>query len=167
MGSSAASGARQPRGQPWTQEAKYQLLLRIIAQLREGGKPIDWQKIDLPGRTTKSLQNTWSLIKKSIDEFEERGEGEGSPPSKSATLFAARKKGPSKARAMALEEAQDDDDDDDDVEVPGKSTPRKRGADQMAGHKVKRLKNEPKYDSQEDDIVFKTEPKREDSADEM
>ncbi|GAB0132504.1 hypothetical protein EsDP_00000938 [Epichloe bromicola] len=152
MGSSAASGARQPRGQPWTQEAKYQLLLRIIAQLREGGKPIDWQKIDLPGRTTKSLQNTWSLIKKSIDEFEERGEGEGNPPSKSATP----RKGPSKARAMAFEEAQEDDDDE---EVPGKN--------QMAGCKVKRLKNEPKYDSQDDEIVFKKEPKREDCEDEM
>ncbi|KAG6028613.1 hypothetical protein E4U41_000630 [Claviceps citrina] len=113
--SAAPEGGRKV--QPWTDEAKFQLLLRIVAQLREGGRPIDWQKINIPGRTTKSLQNTWSLINKSIAAFEEADKANGSgqdgggraSPAKNAT---PRRKTPSKNKALAFHEAQDEDDED-------------------------------------------------------
>ncbi|QLI64489.1 Hsp90 co-chaperone [Metarhizium brunneum] len=55
---------------PWTEEAKFQFLIRIVAQLRENGRSINWQKIDMPGRTVKSMQNMWTKINKMIAEVE-------------------------------------------------------------------------------------------------
>ncbi|KAL7922363.1 hypothetical protein ACQKWADRAFT_313251 [Trichoderma austrokoningii] len=34
----------------WTDAEKYQFLLRIVTQLKEGGRPIKWERINLPGR---------------------------------------------------------------------------------------------------------------------
>lgn len=47
-----------------------QFLLHIIAQLKGDGKAISWSKINMPGRTTKSLQNMWTKINKTIAEME-------------------------------------------------------------------------------------------------
>ncbi|RCI09561.1 hypothetical protein L249_4042 [Ophiocordyceps polyrhachis-furcata BCC 54312] len=73
------------KGNPWTEEAKIQFLLRIISQLREDGRTINWSRLGMEGRTTKSLQNMWTKITKEIAEMEARDAGEGSvgTPSKS------------------------------------------------------------------------------------
>lgn len=48
-----------------------QFLLHIIAQLKgDNNKAISWNKINMPGRTTKSLQNMWTKINKTISEME-------------------------------------------------------------------------------------------------
>jgi hypothetical protein len=52
---------------------QYNFLLRVVAQLKEEGKQINWQKFDMPGRTTKSLQNQWTKINKQILEVLEEG----------------------------------------------------------------------------------------------
>ncbi|KAH0497016.1 hypothetical protein TgHK011_004353 [Trichoderma gracile] len=58
----------------WTEEAKFQFLLRIVAQLKGDGRgtSIKWEKINIPGRTVKSLQNMWTKINKQISDFEAR-----------------------------------------------------------------------------------------------
>lgn len=77
---------------PWTEEAKvsdpsvlffslfslsyfrkqYQFLLRIVAQFKEDGKQINWSRVGMPGRTTKSLQNMWTKINKQVNDLEEK-----------------------------------------------------------------------------------------------
>lgn len=48
-----------------------QFLLHIISQLKgDNNKAISWNKINMPGRTTKSLQNMWTKINKTISEME-------------------------------------------------------------------------------------------------
>ncbi|KAG5916325.1 hypothetical protein E4U42_007710, partial [Claviceps africana] len=74
---SATDGARKP--QAWTESAK----------LREG-RVIDWTKINMPGRTPKSLQNTWFILKKAWEESEKADgvcmdSGGGGSPAKSTT----------------------------------------------------------------------------------
>jgi hypothetical protein len=62
-----------------------QFLLCIIAQFKGEGKSINWTKINLPGRTTKSLQNQWTKINKQIADFEAANaaaEDGGAPPVK-------------------------------------------------------------------------------------
>lgn len=54
---------------------QYQFLLRVVAQLKEDGKSINWSRINMPGRTTKSLQNMWTKINKSVSELEEAQDG--------------------------------------------------------------------------------------------
>ncbi|KHN98116.1 uncharacterized protein MAM_03877 [Metarhizium album ARSEF 1941] len=70
---SASSDKADGKALPWTEEAKFQLLIRIVAQLRENGRSINWQKIDMPGRTVKSMQNMWTKINKMIAEVETEG----------------------------------------------------------------------------------------------
>ncbi|ODA78045.1 hypothetical protein RJ55_06648 [Drechmeria coniospora] len=65
----------------WTDEAKVQFLLRIIAQLREDGRCINWNRINIPGRTIKSMQNMWTKVNKEIAEIE-TSEGIVSTPTK-------------------------------------------------------------------------------------
>ncbi|RDA84712.1 hypothetical protein CP532_2768 [Ophiocordyceps camponoti-leonardi (nom. inval.)] len=65
------------KGNPWTDEAKIQFLLRIIAQLKEDGRTVNWSRLRMEGRTTKSLQNMWFRITKEIAEMEAKDAGEG------------------------------------------------------------------------------------------
>ncbi|OAA61486.1 hypothetical protein ISF_05565 [Cordyceps fumosorosea ARSEF 2679] len=57
-------------GAVWTDEARFQLLLRVIAQLQRSGQGIKWDEINLPGRTQKSLQHQWAKIKLQVAELE-------------------------------------------------------------------------------------------------
>lgn len=86
------------RALPWTEEAKVnnshpltvtlthltsgqvQFLLRIISQYRSEGKSISWSKIEMPGRTTKGLQNMWTKINKTIDELDAQQQNGGNAP---------------------------------------------------------------------------------------
>lgn len=70
---------------------QFQFLLRIVAQLKEDGRSIKWEKINLPGRTPKSLKNMWTKINKQIADFEaEEQNGEPTP------VKTPRKRGPRK-----------------------------------------------------------------------
>lgn len=53
---------------------QFQFLLRIVAQLKGDGRgtSIKWEKINIPGRTVKSLKNMWTKINKQISDFEAR-----------------------------------------------------------------------------------------------
>lgn len=60
--------------------SQYQLLLRIIAQLREDGRTIKWDKINFPGRNVKSMQNIWTRINKQIADLDtQENNGEPTP----------------------------------------------------------------------------------------
>ncbi|KAH7160783.1 hypothetical protein EDB81DRAFT_943595 [Dactylonectria macrodidyma] len=128
---------------PWTEEAKAsstphanilsilsnisrkknQFLLRIIGQFKEDGKQINWSRVDMPGRTTKSLQNMWTKINKMVSELETKGVGEanvgGTPTRKLGT--------PRKSRAKKAQAPTDDESDDNQMSTK-KATPRKRAA---------------------------------------
>ncbi|UKZ73951.1 hypothetical protein TrVFT333_001605 [Trichoderma virens FT-333] len=108
-------GIQEKGASAWTDEAKFQFLLRIVAQLKGDGRGISikWEKINIPGRTPKSLQNMWTKINKQIAEFEARESGgEGSAvavPAKPRKRVPAGKKG----LAMAVDQGDGGLDDDD------------------------------------------------------
>ncbi|KAL6836391.1 hypothetical protein J3E69DRAFT_27474 [Trichoderma sp. SZMC 28015] len=82
----------------WTEDAKFQFLLRIVAQLKGDGRGIKWEKINIPGRTVKSLQNMWTKINKQINDFEAReNSGEGSL----VIPTRPRKRGPPRKKDLA------------------------------------------------------------------
>ena len=64
---------------------KFQFLLRIVAQLKEDGKSINWQRLNMPGRTTKSLQNMWTKINKAVADLEETSGSGTTSPAKTPT----------------------------------------------------------------------------------
>lgn len=97
---------------PWTEEAKvsdlfcadplhalsnmppkqYQFLLRIVAQFKEDGKQINWSRVVMPGRTTKSLQNMWTKINKAVSDLEEKkGSGDSEAAATPTKRTATRK----------------------------------------------------------------------------
>ncbi|KAF5691108.1 hypothetical protein FCIRC_516 [Fusarium circinatum] len=118
----------------WTDEAKNELLLRIIAQLKPEGKSINWSEINMEGRTVKSLQNQWTFFNKKIEAFKaQSNDGSApSPPAKKAT--PGRKRGP-KAKKGA-------DSDEDNVYETSKVTPRKRRAPKTPESESKAVKKE-------------------------
>ncbi|KAM3550885.1 hypothetical protein ARSEF4850_008129 [Beauveria asiatica] len=64
----------------WTEEARYQFLLRIIGQLQRNGQSIKWDEIKIPGRTQKSLQHQWAKIRSQVADLE-KSAGQTSVPS--------------------------------------------------------------------------------------
>ncbi|KAL6807704.1 hypothetical protein GGI42DRAFT_351148 [Trichoderma sp. SZMC 28013] len=104
-------GQQEKGSSAWTEEAKFQFLLRIVAQLKGDGRGIKWEKINIPGRTVKSLQNMWTKINKQINDFEARengGEDFVVVPAK------PRKRGPPRKKDLAKTAGQGDEDVDDD-----------------------------------------------------
>ncbi|KFH47705.1 hypothetical protein ACRE_014130 [Hapsidospora chrysogenum ATCC 11550] len=129
----------------WTDAAKFQFLLRIVAVMREDGRPIPWSKINMPGRTTKSLQNMWTKIQKETAALDD---GEG-------TLVATpRKSTPAKARAKRAALQGSDAEDDADSTT---ATPRKRAASGKKTPKSAKKAKKEESDS-EADGVKKEEP---------
>ncbi|OBS21442.1 hypothetical protein FPOA_07780 [Fusarium poae] len=109
-----------PKTNAWTDEAKNELLLRIIAQLKPEGKSINWNEITMEGRTMKSLQNQWTAFNKKIDALKQQAADAPSPPAKKTP---GRKRGPKPKTPKMVGS-----DEDDDYESLKKSTPRKRRA---------------------------------------
>ncbi|KAM3483258.1 hypothetical protein MY8738_003333 [Beauveria namnaoensis] len=70
----------------WTEESKYQFLLRIIGQFQRNGQSIKWDEINIPGRTQKSLQHQWAKIKSQVAELEKAA----GQPSDSSTPTKAK-----------------------------------------------------------------------------
>ncbi|KEY65551.1 hypothetical protein S7711_08231 [Stachybotrys chartarum IBT 7711] len=110
----------------WTEEAKYQFLLRVVAQLKEDGKSINWSRINMPGRTTKSLQNMWTKINKSVSELEEAQDG--TSPAKPKKVSTPRSTPSKKRTRESLVEGSKDDLDEKPFKKPLKNiepSPRK------------------------------------------
>ncbi|KAK5998516.1 hypothetical protein PT974_00895 [Cladobotryum mycophilum] len=126
----------------WTEEAKYQFLLRIIAQLKEDGRPIRWERINMPGRTTKSLQNMWTKIKKAVDEIEK--ETASGTPAKTSAKKASSRGRPKKSILVQQDDDVDDDEEDNFAPIPLK-LPKKRGYQGDDGSHAKRMKREEEY----------------------
>ncbi|POR37544.1 Uncharacterized protein TPAR_02259 [Tolypocladium paradoxum] len=138
---------------PWTDEAKFQFLLRIIAQLRDDGKTMNWARINMAGRTTKSLQNMWTKINKEISEIEaaENGENGGTPTK-------PRPSTPRKGRTKKVEKPSpvngpcaSDSEGETDVK-PTPATPRKRtlaarAASNSAAKKIKKAASDCEADA--------------------
>ncbi|OPB38403.1 hypothetical protein A0O28_0015080 [Trichoderma guizhouense] len=91
-------GQQEKGSSAWTEDAKFQFLLRIVAQLKGDGRGIKWEKIVIPGRTPKSLKNMWTKINKQINDFEAReNSGEGSL----VVPATPRKRGPPRKKDLA------------------------------------------------------------------
>ncbi|KAJ6789314.1 hypothetical protein PWT90_01054 [Aphanocladium album] len=75
----------------WTDEARFQFLLRVVAQLQRSGQSIKWDEIDMPGRTPKSLQHQWAKIKALVAELEKTS-GQPATPATPATLSKGKGK---------------------------------------------------------------------------
>ncbi|UNI21707.1 hypothetical protein JDV02_007674 [Purpureocillium takamizusanense] len=146
--------ATPTKSSAWTEEAKVELLLRIIVQLREDGKQVNWSRINMPGRTLKSMQNMWTKFNKEIAELKNEegadgGGGGGGGGSKPATPTRARatprgRGRPKKSEAIVAPGASDDEDD-------NKVTPKKRGAGRAAANSAsKRIKKD-----DEEDVIIK------------
>ncbi|KAF5965896.1 hypothetical protein FCOIX_12732 [Fusarium coicis] len=116
----------------WTDEAKNELLLRIIAQLKPEGKSINWSEINMEGRTVKSLQNQWTFFNKKIEAFKAQST-DGSSPSTPAKKVTPRKRLPKAKKGGSDEE--------DAYETP-KVTPRKRRAPKTPDSESKAVKKE-------------------------
>jgi hypothetical protein len=138
----------------WTEEAKYQFLLRIVAQFKEDGKTINWQRVTMPGRTTKSLQNMWTKINKAVAELEEN-DANGTPaptPTKSAKKTATPRKTGGKKKTVTPEAA----DDDEETCMPAedvKRTPKKR-ATSSTPRKSKKAKKDQEDIGQEENAAW-------------
>ncbi|KAM0350280.1 hypothetical protein ACHAPU_003447 [Fusarium lateritium] len=109
-----------PKANAWTDEAKNELLLRIIAQLKPEGKGINWSEIHMEGRTVKSLQNQWTFFNKRIEVYR------NNPADDSAPAIPVKKARARKRARMAKKAA--DSEDDNEFASPKKVTPRKRRA---------------------------------------
>ncbi|PNY29365.1 Uncharacterized protein TCAP_00719 [Tolypocladium capitatum] len=137
---------------PWTEEAKFQFLLRIIAQLRDDGKTMNWARINMAGRTTKSLQNMWTKINKEISEMEmaENGEDGATPtmPKPSTPRKGRAKRVEKPAATMAL--GASDDEGKADVKptpaIPKKRAPAARAAGKSAAKKIKKAASDDEAD---------------------
>ncbi|OAA81528.1 hypothetical protein LEL_01073 [Akanthomyces lecanii RCEF 1005] len=86
----------------WTDEAKFQFLLRVVAQLQRSGQSIKWDEIDMPGRTPKSLQHMWARIKTQVAELEKASGQQPTTPTKGSGKGAGTKR---KAEATLTPEA--------------------------------------------------------------
>ncbi|KAI6785143.1 uncharacterized protein J7T54_006785 [Emericellopsis cladophorae] len=82
----------------WTEAAKLEFLLRIIAVYKDN-KPMPWSRINMPGRTQKSLQNQWTKIQKDIAAL-----ADGDP--ETALKATPRKRG---KKSVGIENGDDDD----------------------------------------------------------
>ncbi|UZP40851.1 hypothetical protein NXS19_008667 [Fusarium pseudograminearum] len=110
------SDSSTPKTNAWTEEAKNELLLRIIAQLKPEGKSINWNEISMEGRTMKSLQNQWTAVNKKIDAIKQQTADAPSPPAKKTP---GRKRGPKPKTPKIV----GSDEDDGDYGSPKKVTP--------------------------------------------
>ncbi|KAF4500891.1 hypothetical protein FAGAP_2906 [Fusarium agapanthi] len=133
----------------WTDEAKNELLLRIIAQLKPEGKSINWSEINMEGRTVKSLQNQWTFFNKKIEAFKAQSNDGSLPSTPAKKATSGRKRGPKPKKSGSDEEEA--------YETP-KVTPRKRRAPKTPESESKAVKKELS------DAVVKDEDMEEDDS---
>ncbi|PTB70634.1 hypothetical protein BBK36DRAFT_1108929 [Trichoderma citrinoviride] len=143
----------------WTEEAKFQFLLRIVAQLKGDGRgtSIKWEKINIPGRTVKSLQNMWTKINKQISDFEAR---ENSAEGSAAVSPAQPRKRGRPGRKALNKEAGLGDEGVDDEQLDVKPMMKKRGAEDADDEKRGTGKKRSKVKTEimaEDAVRFKNE----------
>ncbi|KAM3531297.1 hypothetical protein NHJ13051_000865 [Beauveria bassiana] len=114
-----AKVAAEAKSAAWTEEARYQFLLRIIGQFQRNGQSIKWDEINIPGRTQKSLQHQWAKIKSQVAELEKAA----GQPSDSSTPTKAKEGAGTKRKADAIPTPE--------------ATPRKNTSQQLAYYNVK------------------------------
>lgn len=51
----------------------------MILHLKDSNRPINWSKIKMGDRSTKSLQNQWTKVNKQVAEIEAQQPQDGSP----------------------------------------------------------------------------------------
>ncbi|KAL7963342.1 hypothetical protein V8C34DRAFT_89345 [Trichoderma compactum] len=123
-------GQQEKGSSAWTEEAKFQFLLRIVAQLKGDGRGIKWEKITIPGRTAKSLKNMWTKINKQINDLEAR---ENSGEDFVVVPAKPRKRGPPRRKDLAKTAGQGDQDVDDDSFDSKQKLLKKRAAEDFDG----------------------------------
>ncbi|KAJ3497568.1 hypothetical protein NLG97_g1808 [Lecanicillium saksenae] len=122
--------ANKGKASVWTEEAKYELLLRIIHQLKQG-KSINWGAIRMKDRNTKSLTNVWTKMNKDMAELEDLDDT-------SSSAANTPKKGSAAKRKAAVKKEEDDEAPETPVKKRGrraavkkeKSTPVKKEEDE-------------------------------------
>ncbi|GAW10704.1 hypothetical protein ANO14919_000390 [Xylariales sp. No.14919] len=97
-----ADAAKDAGKGKWTEEEKNQFFLQLIGQAVAGGTKFTYQKVVLPGRTNKALQNFWEKLRKdALAAFEAAGGDVGStqstPAPKSGTTTPGSRKRPAPA----------------------------------------------------------------------
>ncbi|KAI2779116.1 hypothetical protein F4815DRAFT_446717 [Daldinia loculata] len=50
-------------GKPWSPQEKLEFLLQVIDRVHPSGKGIPFAELKMPGRTIRSLQNTWTNLR--------------------------------------------------------------------------------------------------------
>ncbi|KAG9259267.1 uncharacterized protein F5Z01DRAFT_632338 [Emericellopsis atlantica] len=128
----------RPLGRTSTDRPQLEFLLRIIAVYKDN-KPMPWSRINMPGRTQKSLQNQWTKIQKDIAALTD-----GDP--ETALKVTPRKRG---KKAVGIENGDDDEED----------TPTKKKARTPTKAKDKAVKKEVKNEglTDDEDIIVKKE----------
>ncbi|KAI1639784.1 hypothetical protein F4809DRAFT_655454 [Biscogniauxia mediterranea] len=85
----------------WTEAEKYNLLLKIMAQLTEGGGKIQPAKLAMPNRTSKSLSHMVTAFRKEAAQLETGDGGGGGGGAASASGAGSAPVTPSKKRGKA------------------------------------------------------------------
>ncbi|PHH65328.1 hypothetical protein CDD81_2740 [Ophiocordyceps australis] len=164
----------------WTDEAKLHFLMRIICQLRVDGATVNWSKISMEGRTTKSLQNQWFKMNKEINELAaENASGQKTPTQLKSTPRKPHVKKEYKKADDASVTPDAEGDNDDKIEVKteikaqeasneqvefqtpkkqrGSSTPKKRDGSARANSAKKRKLTEAKMENSDEEGHVETE----------
>ncbi|KAK1699856.1 hypothetical protein BDP55DRAFT_723491 [Colletotrichum godetiae] len=112
----------------WTDAARFQLVLRVLATVLPEGKGVEWKNVSMEGRTTKALQGQWTAIVAQMRELNTGENGEApAPKPKTPRKTAAKKK--------AVTTAEDDEEANGDQEGSEETkavTPKKRAASTTA-----------------------------------
>ncbi|RWA04984.1 hypothetical protein EKO27_g10119 [Xylaria grammica] len=116
----------------WTEEEKNQFFLQLIGQAVAGGTKFTYQKVVLPGRTNKALQNFWEKLRKdALAAFEAVGGDVGSTQSTPAPKSGTTTPGSRKRPAPADDPKESGD------KTPATPTPGKRARKAPAKPKAK------------------------------
>ncbi|KAK1641017.1 hypothetical protein BDP81DRAFT_504309 [Colletotrichum phormii] len=112
----------------WTDAARFQLVLRVLATVLPEGKGVEWKNVSMEGRTTKALQGQWTAIVAQMRELNTGENGEApAPKPKTPRKTAAKKK--------AVAAAEDDEEANGDQEGSEETkavAPKKRAASTTA-----------------------------------
>ncbi|KAI1776901.1 hypothetical protein F4818DRAFT_440296 [Hypoxylon cercidicola] len=132
---------------PWTDGEKMAFLNQVIAQLLPRGSTINYKTLNMPGRTTKSLQHLMNKIRTEGAAY--RGQSSRSSQSLTATTPEATTDRatppPNPTRTLPSRRARNkrplvfNDDDDDDEEEDHKTAPRIKRQRPSANHVKKEV----------------------------
>ncbi|SPN99655.1 uncharacterized protein DNG_02507 [Cephalotrichum gorgonifer] len=92
----------------WTEAENSRLLMQVIAQLKPEKGGIDWDRINIEGRTKKACQNTWfKFMTTHKQQLEAAGEGGGDVPPSPAKVPARKRKGKKEPQQTNADDGED------------------------------------------------------------